>query len=342
MSKVTLGSTGFTVEKNGFGALPIQRISTDDAVRLLKKAYDGGFRFFDTARYYTDSECKLGKAFSGMRDKVIIASKTMALDAAGFEQDLETSLRELKTDYIDIYQFHNPPFCPKPDDGSALYEAMLKAKSDGKIRHISITSHRSHVAKEAVESGLYATLQYPFSYLTGEVERNLVALCKERNVGFIAMKALAGGLIQNSRAAAAFMEKFDNVLPIWGIQREHELDEFLSYIKETPELDAALQQVIDNDRAGLAGEFCRSCGYCLPCPANIDIPQCARMSLLLRRAPSESFLTPEWKKKMEQIDNCINCGSCKSKCPYALDTPELLRRNLEDYRNVFSGKVSVK
>ena len=331
-----------TVEKNGFGALPIQRISTADAVKLLKKAYDGGIDFFDTARYYTDSEYKLGKAFAGMRDKIVIASKTMALNVPDFERDLECSLRELGTGYIDIYQFHNPPFCPKPNDGTGLYEAMLKAKSDGKIRHISITSHRSHIAKEAVESGLYATLQYPFSYLTGEVELGLVSLCKEKNVGFIAMKAMAGGLIQNSRAAGAFMAKFDNVLPIWGIQRERELDEFLSYINAAPVMDSTLQQIIERDRAMLAGEFCRSCGYCLPCPVEIDIPQCARMSLLLRRAPSENFLTQEWNSKMEQIEKCISCGSCRSKCPYSLDTPNLLRRNLEDYRNVFSGKVSVK
>ena len=342
MSKVILGNTGFALEKNGFGALPVQRVSEEKAISLLRRAYDGGFEFFDTARYYTDSEKKLGMAFAGMRDKIVIASKTMALDAMGFENDLNESLRNLKTDYIDIYQFHNPPFCPVPEDGSGLYEAMLKAKREGKIRHISITSHRCFVAEQAVKSGLYATLQYPFSYICGELEHKLVALCKEHNVGFIAMKALAGGLIHNSRAASAYIGKFDNVLPIWGIQRDHELDEFISYVKEPPVLDDELQTVIDRDRKMLAGEFCRACGYCLPCPAEIDIPQCARMSLMLRRAPAENFLTEQWNDKMEQISNCINCGNCKSRCPYSLDTPELLRRNLADYRDVYSGKVSVK
>ena len=342
MSSVTLGRTGLVLEKNGFGALPIQRISGDAAVHLLRKAYDAGFRFFDTARYYTDSEKKLGVAFAGMRDKVVIASKTMALDPESFRRDLETSLQELGTDYIDIYQFHNPPFCPRPGDGTGLYEEMLKAKEAGKIRHISITSHRYKVAEEAVKSGLYDTLQYPFSYLCGEYELRLVSLCSEHNVGFIAMKAMAGGLIRNSKASAAYLEKFPNVLPIWGIQRECELDEFISYISTAPELDAELEKVISDDRKMLAGEFCRSCGSCLPCPAEIDIPQCARMSLMLRRAPSEAFLTEMWNAKMEKISDCINCGSCRSKCPYQLDTPNLLRRNLEDYRNVYSGKVSVK
>ncbi len=341
MSCVTLGKTGFVLEKNGFGALPIQRISEADAVYLLRKAYGAGFRFFDTARYYTDSEKKLGIAFAGMRDKVVIASKTMALDAAGFRSDLETSLRELGTDYIDIYQFHNPPFCPRPGDGTGLYEEMLKAKDEGKIRHISITSHRYKVAEEAVTSGLYDTLQYPFSYLCGEYELHLVSLCEKHNVGFIAMKAMAGGLIRNSKASAAYLEKFPNVLPIWGIQRESELDEFISCISAPPVLDSELEKVISDDRQMLAGEFCRSCGYCLPCPAEIDIPQCARMSLLLRRAPAQGFLTGMWHSKMEKISDCINCGSCRSKCPYQLDTPALLRRNLEDYRNVYSGKTKV-
>ena len=341
MSCVTLGKTGLVLEKNGFGALPIQRISEADAVYLLRKAYRAGFRFFDTARYYTDSERKIRAAFAGMREKIVLASKTMALDAAGFRRDLETSLQELGTDYIDIYQFHNPPFCPRPGDGTGLYEEMLKAKEEGKIRHISITSHRCKVAEEAVTSGLYATLQYPFSYLCGEHELRLVSLCREHNVGFIAMKAMAGGLIRNSRASAAYLEKFPEVLPIWGIQKECELDEFISYISEPPVLDAELEQIISADRQMLAGDFCRSCGYCLPCPAEIDIPQCARMSLLLRRAPAQGFLTEMWHGKMEKITECINCGSCRSRCPYQLDTPALLRRNLEDYRNVYSGKTKV-
>ena len=165
MAKVVLGSTGITVEKNAFGALPIQRISKEEAVKLLRRAYDHGVTFYDTARYYTDSEEKLGEAFYGMREKVYIATKTGASDAEGFWKDLSVSLEKLQTDYIDLYQFHNPSFCPKPGDGSGLYEAMLEAKDKGMIRHIGITNHRLRVAEEAVESGLYETLQFPFCYL---------------------------------------------------------------------------------------------------------------------------------------------------------------------------------
>ncbi len=155
MHEVTLGKTGITVNKNGFGALPIQRIPKADAVRLVRKAYDAGITYFDTARWYTDSEEKLGEAFEGIREHVWIATKTGAADAETFWKDLETSLHNLRTDVIDVYQFHNPSFCPKPEDGSGLYEAMLEAKTQGKIRHIGITNHRLAVAQEAIESGLY-------------------------------------------------------------------------------------------------------------------------------------------------------------------------------------------
>ncbi|MDE6662914.1 MAG: aldo/keto reductase [Lachnospiraceae bacterium] len=341
METVRLGKTEIVTNKNAFGALPIQRIPEEDAVYLLRKAYDNGITFFDTARWYTDSEHKVGVAFHGMRDKIKIATKTGAQDAETFWKDLETSLNNLQTDYIDIYQFHNVPFCPRPGDESGLYDAMLKAKEQGKVKHIGITNHRLSVANEAVESGLYETLQFPFCYLATEKDIELVGKCKEADMGFIAMKALSGGLITNSAAAYAFLAQYDNVLPIWGVQRESELDEFLSYIENPPVMDEEIKSVIAHDREELLGDFCRGCGYCMPCPAGIEINNCARMSLLLRRSPAASHLSKEGQEKMMKIENCIHCNQCKSKCPYGLDTPSLLAKNLEDYKNVLAGKVQV-
>jgi predicted aldo/keto reductase-like oxidoreductase len=338
MTKVKLGKTGIVVEKNAFGALPVQRVTQEEAVRLLRKAYDGGMRFFDTARFYTDSEVKLGQAFDGMREKVYIATKTGATTAENFWKDLKTSLGNLRTDYVDLYQFHNPAFCPKPGDGSGLYEAMLEAKEQGFVRHVGITNHRLSVAKEAIESGLYETLQFPFCYLATEKDLELVELCKKADMGFIAMKALSGGLITNSAAAYAYLAQFDNVLPIWGIQRARELDEFLSYIKEPPTMTDELKAVIDHDRKELLGEFCRGCGYCMPCPVGIEINNAARMSLMLRRAPSKAWLTESWQEKMKLIEKCLHCGKCMSKCPYGLDTPTLLEKNYKDYQEILNGK----
>jgi len=333
MTKIQLGSTGITIEKNGFGCLPIQRISKEDAACLLRKAVDGGINYFDTARAYSDSEEKLGYAFAGIRDKVVIATKTAAQTAEGLRQDLETSLRLLNTDYIDVYQFHNPAFCPRPGGEDGLYDAALEAKKQGKIRHIAITNHRLAVAHEAVDSGLYALLQFPFSYLSGPQEQELVEKCRAKGMGFVAMKGMAGGLLRDGTVAAAWMARQEGVVPIWGVQHEWELDQFLACVEETPALTPERQAVIDRDRTELTGDFCRGCGYCMPCPVGIQINQCARMSLMLRRAPAADWLSNYWQEEMKKIEHCLRCGKCASKCPYGLDTPRLLQDNWKEYQS---------
>lgn len=342
MKQVTLGRTGITVPQNAFGALPVQRVSKETAVKLLRRAYEGGMLFFDTARAYSDSEEKLGAAFSGTRDKIYIASKTMALTPEDFWKQLETTLNNLKTDYLDLYQFHCVDRCYAPGDGTGMYECMLKAKEQGKIRHIGATAHKIGVAMECVESGLYETMQFPFSYLSSGKELELVRKCRENDVGFIAMKGLAGGLINNSKAAMAYMAQFDNVLPIWGIQSEKELEEWLSYMGNTPAMDQEISDFIAKEREELTGDFCRGCGYCMPCPAGIMINQCARVSLMLRRAPSANSLSESMQAEMRKIENCLECGQCMSKCPYELNIPELLKKNYEDYKKVLAGEVKVQ
>ena len=342
MKQITLGKTGITVPQNAFGALPIQRVSKEMAVKLLRRAYEGGMRFFDTARAYSDSEEKVGAAFDGMRDKVFIATKTGAKTPEEFWNHLETSLRNLRTDYVDLYQFHCADQCYRPGDGTGMYECMLEAKRQGKIRHIGITAHKLYIAEEIVESGLYETLQYPFSYLSSEREKQLVENCKKADMGFIAMKALAGGLINRSEAAMAFISQYDQVLPIWGIQKEKELEEWLGCMEETPSMTEEIRAFIEKEQQELTGEFCRGCGYCMPCPAGIQINQCARMSLMLRRAPSAAWLTPEMQAEMRKIEGCLECGQCMKKCPYELNTPELLKKNYEDYKRVLAGEVKVQ
>lgn len=332
MQTVTLGKTRLVVSKNGFGALPIQRITKSEAVYLLQKAFYNGINYFDTARAYTDSEEKMGEAFEHIRNRIVISTKTAAQTAEDFWTDLDQSLKTLKTDYIDIYQFHNPAFCPKPGDGTRLYESALEAKKQGKIRFIGITNHRMAVAQAAIDSGLYDTLQFPFSYLASREDESLVNSCREVNMGFIAMKALSGGLIAHSAMAYAFIAQYDNVAPIWGVQRESELDEFLSYQNHPPVMDDKMKEAIERDKTELSGDFCRGCGYCLPCPVGIEINNCARMSLLLRRAPKEGFLTPQWQAKMNLIESCLHCNQCVQRCPYGLNTPQLLIKNYEDYK----------
>lgn len=340
MRNITLGRTGIVTPQNAFGALPIQRVSFDVAKRLLLRAYEGGMIFFDTARVYSDSEEKMGQAFDGMREKIYIASKTQAETPEKFWSDLETTLKNLKTDYLDIYQFHCAKMCYRPDDGTGMYECMLEAQRQGKIRYIGITAHKIGVAEEAAESGLYDTIQYPFCYLATDRDVALVKKCEENNIGFIAMKGLSGGLLTNTDACMAYMTDY-NVLPIWGVQRDQELEDWLSYFDKDISMTDEIAEFIKKERAELLGDFCRGCGYCMPCTVGIQINNCARMSQMIRRSPSAGFLGDFWKGELMRIEQCIDCGICKTKCPYELDIPTLLRKNLADYKDIINGKVQI-
>ena len=344
MDKIRLGKTNLMVSRSSFGALPIQRVSFEEAKELLRKAYENGINFFDTARVYTDSEEKIGYALSDVRSNIIIATKSPAKDKKSLLSDIETSLSKLKTDYIDILQLHNPDVLPNPEDAEGLYSGLLEAKKKGMIRFFGVTNHRIKIALAAATSELYDTIQFPLSSLSADVDLKLIEECKKKDVGVIAMKALSGGLITNAASTFAFLRQFENLVPIWGIQRVSELEEFIALEKNPPKLDDDMWTVINKDRAELSGDFCRGCGYCMPCPAGIEIPTAARITLLLGRAPYKNFLKDDFKNKMELINNCIGCGNCKNHCPYKLDTPNLLKKELKNYEEFFSshqGEIEV-
>ena len=329
MQTMILGKTGLTVTKPAFGALPIQRRDKDEAARILRRAYEGGIRYFDTANSYTDSEEKIGLALADVRKDIVISTKSMGRDYDTVAGHIQSSLERMKTDYIDLFQFHMVSNWDEIDNGA--YQAALDAKAKGCIRHIGVTSHSINFAKEAVESGRFETMQFPFSYLSSPEEFALVQACRDQGMGFIAMKALAGGLLSNARAVHAFMREQADVVPIYGVQTMEELEQWLALAAEDPAMDDALQAVIDADRAQLGGQFCRSCGYCMPCPQGIQIRNCARMDMLIRRSPWRPYFTPEWQANMNKINDCVECGRCKSRCPYHLDTPKVLKYMLKDY-----------
>ncbi|MDP4091949.1 MAG: aldo/keto reductase [Bacillota bacterium] len=339
MNYTKLGRTNLTVGRTGFGALPIQRVSFEEARLLLRKAFDNGVNFFDTARAYTNSEEKIGYSLSDIRKEIYIATKSGATDKKTFFEHIETSLKNLKTDYIDIIQLHNPDKLPDPKDPDGLYSALLEARQKGIVRFIGITSHKLSNALEAAESGLYDTVQFPLSSLSSDQDLKVVDVCKKNNVGLIAMKALSGGLITNAASSFAFLRQYENVVPIWGVQREVELDEILGYEKTPPELDDKMLEIIRKDREELSGSFCRGCGYCMPCPAGIQIPMAARMSLLLRRSPYQNLINEYWRENMELIEKCTQCNNCRNHCPYGLDTPNLLKFMLKDYREFYKEHI---
>ena len=338
MKRIRLGKTELMVTKPAMGCLPVQRCGVDEGVKLLRAAYDGGIRYFDTANFYTDSEYKMGLALSDVRDDIIISTKSMDRTKEGVLAHIENSLRMLKTDYIDLFQFHQVEKLPDVNDPDGDYAGALEAKKRGWIGHIGLTTHSIDVAEQCIASGDYETLQFPFSYISSERDLALAAKCREADMGYIAMKGLAGGLLgTNTRACHAFMNEYDNVVPIWGIQTMEELNEWLALAEEDPHMDEELAAVIKKDRQELSGSFCRSCGYCMPCTVGIEIRNCARMNMLIRRSPWQPYMSEAWQAKMEKINDCVECGLCSSRCPYGLDTPNLLKYMLKDYKEFYEA-----
>jgi len=248
MKKIRLGKTELMVTKTAMGCLPIQRRDDEGAVELLRAAYEGGINYFDTANAYSDSEKKIGMALSDVRENIIISTKSAARDKETVLSHIENSLKMMKTDYIDLFQFHQVETVPDPNDPNGAYAAALEAKERGWIRHIGVTSHRVDIAEQCIESGHFETLQFPFSYISAERDIALAEKCKAADMGFIAMKGLAGGLLNNVRACHAFMKGYDNVVPIWGIQHMHELEQWLAVTDEDPDMDGELAEFIKQIR----------------------------------------------------------------------------------------------
>lgn len=341
MEYIIFGKTGLKVSRVGFGALPIQRTPLSRAIKILECAIDNGINFFDTARAYTDSEKKLGIAFKGKRNNVIIATKVHCKTKQEVLKLTEESLKNLKTDYVDILQLHNPEKLPDQNDDNSAYAGLKEAQKKGMTRFIGITAHKYTNAKKAINCTLYDVVQYPLSALSSKKEIKLVQLAKENKIGFIAMKPLCGGLLTDIEIAFSFLWQFENVVPIWGIQKVSELKKILKLAEKPPVFDNEMKIRVKKEKEILGPIFCRGCGYCLPCPAEIPIPMAARMKFLLRRAPYKKFLEPGWQEKMFRILDCKNCGACILRCPYKLNTPKILQEMLNDYL-VFAKSKGIK
>ena len=336
MKKIRLGRTGLMVGASSFGALPIQRVPMSEAKRILRKAYDCGMNYFDTANAYSDSEEKIGAALSDVRDKIVISTKSGGADYATVLGHIQLSLKRMKTDYIDIIQIHNPSVLPDPNDPNGPYAACIEAKKRGYVRFIGITNHGRGRARDAVLSGLYDTLQFPLTCIAPQEDLDLAYLAHEHDMGFIAMKGMAGGLIAHAEAAFVYMKQHPFIVPVWGIQRECELDQFIELEKKPPRYEDWADE-IERERRMLSGNFCHGCGYCEPCSVGIEIHTAARVSLLLRRSPPESLMDDKSYAMMARIKDCIHCNACKKRCPYGLDTPSLLQENLADYMSFRDG-----
>ncbi len=335
MEKIRLGKTNMMVPKLGYGGIPIQRIAENKAIAVVKRVLELGVTFIDTANAYTNSEERIGKAISGQRERLILATKTLARTAEGVEEHLELSLKRLGTDYIDLYQFHNVSNSDtleqilKPEGSMTVVE---KEKGKGRIRHIGVSSHQIDTAIEIVKSDRFETIMFPFNFISDEAAIELIPLARKHDVGFIAMKSMAGGMIDNASIAFKFFSEFPDVLPIPGIEKGSEIEEIIRILEAGEEMTAAERQEMQRIKQEVGSTFCRRCEYCQPCTAEIPISTVMQFASIMKRMPPQRIFTGRIAATMEKAVDCIKCGDCEGRCPYHLPIMEMIENNAKWYQ----------
>ena len=337
MRTVRLGKTDLEVSRVGFGGIPIQRLAKDEAIKVVQCCLDLGITFLDTANGYTTSEERIGKAIAGRREQVVIATKTGARDRATAQEHLELSLKRLNTDYIDLWQFHGVSTWEAYEQvlgPNGAMEAAQEALRMGKIKHIGITSHSMDVALKAVPSGHFETIQFPFNFVTNEPANELIPLAQKHDLGFIAMKPMAGGLLENATVAIKYLLQFENVVPDPGIEKSEEIKEIVDIVTGPWELTSQERQELERIRAQVGTRFCRRCEYCQPCPQDVRISLIMNLRSFWKRFPAERFFAGWIAEAVENTENCAQCGECEEKCPYHLPIREMIVKNIEFYKSV--------
>ena len=337
MDKIRLGRTGMMVSRLGFGGIPIQRLSEDEAVAVVRKCLDLGITFLDTANGYTTSEERIGKAISGRRKRVFLATKTHARTREEIEKTIQLSLKRMSVDYIDLYQLHQVGDFKMLDavlaPGGAV-EILEEAKRAGVIRHIGVSSHQIDVAKAIVKSGRFETLMFPFNFITSEAADELLPLCKEHDVGFIAMKPMAGGMLENATIAFKYLLQFPHVLPIPGIEKPQEIEEICQIINQPYEMTAAEKKEMQRLREELGTRFCHRCDYCQPCQQEIPISMVMTFPSFLKRMRTEQLLSGRMSEMMEKAGTCIQCHECEARCPYRLPIVDIIAENYQTFEKI--------
>jgi predicted aldo/keto reductase-like oxidoreductase len=340
MRTTTLGKTGLEVSRIGMGGIPLQRPTTAEAVRVVHRALDLGVTFFDTAAGYGVSEERFGQALVGRRDGVVIATKSARRTEEGAAAEIEQSLENLKTDYLDLWQFHNVSHAETYEKvlgpGGAM-EAAQKALQAGKIRHIGLSSHNLDTAIQAVKSGLFETIQFPFNYVTREPADELIPLAAERGVGFIGMKPFAGGMLGRADLSIKYVLQFDTVIPDPGIEKVEEIEEIVGLVESGDwQLTPEELTEIETRRDELGTQFCRQCGYCQPCPQGIPISLVMITKTMWKVWPRETFIG--WMTgAIEKARTCLKCGQCEPRCPYQLPIRERIDESIAYFDRVTAG-----
>lgn len=324
-----LGNTGLTVSELGFGGIPILRLESSLAERIVSHAFEKGITFFDTANAYRDSEEKMGRAFAGMRNKVVIATKTMRRDGPGALEQLELSLKRLQTDYIDLFQLHQVAqenvWQTITAPGGAL-EVLQKAKEAGKIRFLGVTSHSRPMAIKLIQTGLFSTVQFPFNFIEEAASADLHPEARRLGVGILVMKPFAGGVIDNATVAFKFLRQFPDAIPLPGFDSLEAVDEVVSFYETPNRVSDEDEAMMQTYRRELGQQFCRRCEYCQPCPQGVMITPAMGYQVVARRM-SPAVSVDFSRAAMETVPQCIDCGVCLQRCPYNLPIPTMLKKH---------------
>ncbi len=327
LKKIRLGKTELQVTQLGFGGIPIQRLSEEDAVKVVKRVVDLGINFLDTAWGYTTSEERIGKAIAGQREKVFIATKTPPMNREMIQNNLKLSLKRLGVEYIDLYQLHGVSSFPALEQilapGGAL-EVLQDAKKAGLIKHIGITSHQIDVARKAVESDKFESIMFPFNFLSPEVVDKLLVHARQHDMGFIAMKPLAGGMVDDASVCFKWLLQFPDVEIIPGIEKVEEIEEIVRIVQRAPKMTVTAQKQMVRIKNELGSSFCHRCDYCQPCTAQIPISMIMTTKSFYKRVPIERFFGDMVAPAMQKAATCTECGKCEERCPYHLPIRKMI------------------
>lgn len=335
MEKVRLGKTGLMVSRIGFGGIPIQRLSEAEAVAVVKGCLDLGVTFIDTANSYTTSEGYIGKAIAGRREGLVLATKSTSRDPEKLAEHIDLSLERLGVDTIDLYQFHavnNLDDLARVTDPQGLMAVMQEAKRAGKIRHIGISCHTMEAAKQAVKSGLFETLMFPFNFIAHEAEE-VINLATEHDVGFIGMKPMAGGMLENASLAFKYVLQFPTTVPLVGIEKTQQIEEIVGILSGPLELTAADRIEMQRVSEELGRRFCHRCDYCQPCPEEISISMVMVLPNMLQRMSEQMLFHPEsfGARVVSRAEGCSKCGECETRCPYELPIRDMIDEHVHLY-----------
>jgi predicted aldo/keto reductase-like oxidoreductase len=339
MEKVRLGRTEMMVTRLGFGGIPIQRVSEEEAIAVVHKCLEVDINYLDTANGYTTSEERIGKAIRGKREKLFLSTKSLARNREDVEKHLKLSLERLGTDYIDLYQLHNVSNAKALEtviDPNGPRAAVEEAKRAGLVKHIGITCHQIDIAKDAVKTDLFETIMFPLNFMSYEGRDELLSLCRQHDVGFIAMKPLAGGMIDNATIAIKYLLQFPDIVLIPGIERVPEIEEIARVFEGPKEMTAGEKQEMERIKQELGPRFCRRCDYCQPCTAEIPISDIMSFPNLRKRLPLVRLYTGKFAEAFTKALECTDCGECEERCPYNLPIRDMMKEHIKMHQ---AGKL---